>query len=225
MNASSPCSLSYASLRDEPPQDQLDWLSEDERARASRFVLERDRRRYLAAHVALRKVLATQLGSDPARLAFETGPFGKPRLRGSRLRFSLSHSEDLAAIAVTQDTEVGVDVEMLREVDRTLAVQVCTADEQRQIDAEPAHHARAFLTCWTRKEACLKALGWGLNVEPATITVGARADTANVEIRGDRRLFRVTLQSMPAPARAVVAVARCIDQSHGSVPMPPVCPA
>lgn len=208
MNAPWPCSLWYAPLGDEPAPAQLECLSDDERERAGRFLLERDRRRYLAAHVALRTVLAAQLGSDPARLVFERGPFGKPRLRGPRLRFSLSHSEDLAVIAVDREAEVGVDVEMLRDVDPALAEQVCTATERRQIEADPAHRARAFLTCWTRKEACLKALGWGLNAEPAMIAVGATADAARVQVRGDRHTLRVMLRSVPGPARAIVAVAR-----------------
>ncbi|HYT95413.1 MAG TPA: hypothetical protein VEL76_42230, partial [Gemmataceae bacterium] len=43
--------------------------------------------------------------------------FGKPALSpefGSRLKFNLSHSADLALIAVAADADVGVDLEYIR---------------------------------------------------------------------------------------------------------------
>src|SRR5579884_876501 len=49
-------------------------LDADELARAARFVFERDRRRFVAAHGFARLVLGGYLGLDGARLRFGYGP-------------------------------------------------------------------------------------------------------------------------------------------------------
>lgn len=65
---------------------------------------------------ALHRVLAVYLGEDPARIRLETGAHGKPRLADpqGQLRFNLSHSGELALVAVSGEVEVGVDVERMR---------------------------------------------------------------------------------------------------------------
>src|SRR5215510_261615 len=95
-------------------------LSEAERVRASRFRFAADRKRFVASHTALRSILASYLDAGPRTLVFGTGPHGKPflqaPLRGTDLQFSLTHSANLALIAVSCTREVGVDIEHLRPV-------------------------------------------------------------------------------------------------------------
>jgi 4'-phosphopantetheinyl transferase len=65
-------------------------LSDDERARAQRFVFDVHRRRFIAARAWLRARLAERLGRPAAALRFDYGPGGKPALvDGGRLRFNL----------------------------------------------------------------------------------------------------------------------------------------
>ena len=81
-----------------------DVLSADERARASRFVFERDRIRYVAARSFLRHIVAACIGGDPVDLSFSYGPHGRPRLSASHglvPDFNLSHTGDLAMLAVS----------------------------------------------------------------------------------------------------------------------------
>ena len=73
--------LWLADLGAPPPAALLATLSSAERDRAARFVFERDRRRYAAAHATLRSLLASHLEVAPGALEFETGEFGKPSLR------------------------------------------------------------------------------------------------------------------------------------------------
>ena len=136
-----------------------------ERERASRFWRREDGDRYLSAHGALRIVLAHYLGCEPPALRFETGEHGKPFLEGSPIEFNLSHSGDVALIAVASRRRVGVDVERLRAVVDLddLAPRVCSPAEVSALAAlaEP-HRANAFLAMWTRKEALAKATGEGI---------------------------------------------------------------
>ena len=179
-------------------------LDEHERARAARFAFERDRQRYVAAHVALRQVLGQRIGRPPASLRFETGAFGKPRLRGEpRCAFSLSHSGDQALIALSDDGEIGVDLEQLRPLPDldALARQCLAPREHFHFDATPlAERELAFLRAWTRKEACLKALGTGLQVEPASFETGIDTSEQPVRIdtsQGAREVVVWSLETVP----------------------------
>jgi hypothetical protein len=88
----------------------------------------------------LRQVLATYLGEEPAQIELEAGPHGKPRLAGpGRLRFNLSHSGELALVAVSARLEVGADVQRLKP-----------------------RRGESFQRRWARHEAHVKCLGTGL---------------------------------------------------------------
>lgn len=145
------------------------WLHDDECRRAGRFRLARDRRRYVVARGLLRELLAARLGIHPRAVEFSYGAHGKPCLApGSAvgdLRFSVSHSGELALFAFCRGREVGVDVEAvvpMRDAD-AVARHFFPRSELRAYRAlPPQDRERGFFTCWTRKEATLKALGGGL---------------------------------------------------------------
>jgi 4'-phosphopantetheinyl transferase len=131
-------------------------------------------KRSLVGHVALRLVLGELAGTAPENLRFErrcghcggTG-HGKPHLvGGSDLDFSLSHSGELALIAVARGRRVGADVERVRPRTDVLAIArgSLSARERESIESLGTGEARraAFFRCWTRKEAYLKGLGAGL---------------------------------------------------------------
>jgi 4'-phosphopantetheinyl transferase len=171
-------------------------LSREEILRAGRFVGALDRERYIAAHGALRMVLGVYLRADPASLEFRTGPTGKPSLvqTFTDLRFNLSHSGDLALIAVTRGREVGVDVERVQrdiEFDPIIEHYFEPAEAWDLRTAPPHERVPRFFDLWTRKEACVKAEGTGLgsksrvdrfgvrNLRPAPGYAGAVASEGN----------------------------------------------
>ena len=159
-------------LSEAPPPDAVACLSTEEHARAGRFVFDRDRRRFLASHAGLRHVLAQAVGMRPEMLNFCVGPHGKPRLTGAgaALNFNMSHSADRALIGLATDPtlgELGVDLEVDHAVDDVwlLARAQFTPAEVSELRAvAPAWVHRHFLIGWTRKEACLKAVGSGFSI-------------------------------------------------------------
>src|SRR5882757_670692 len=145
-------------------------LSSDERERASRFHLDADQRRGVIGRGYLRLLLGRILDLPANKLQFEYDEFGKPSLipdQGLPLQFNVSHSGDLILIAIAIGRAVGVDVERIRtDLDPdSIAARFFSAGE-RKILASLAGPARyqAFFTCWTRKEAYLKARGVGLSL-------------------------------------------------------------
>jgi len=105
-------------------------------------------------------------------IRFEYGRHGKPRLAVGLvsasqpdLRFSVSHSGELALIALTVGREVGIDLEYVdREIHfEGIARRFFTAAEITALLHLPPEMRRSgFFLCWTRKEAVLKARGEGL---------------------------------------------------------------
>jgi 4'-phosphopantetheinyl transferase len=142
-------------------------LSREEILRTRRFVHREDQERYIAAHGALRMVLGLYLALDPESLEFRPGPHGKPALvqTFTDLRFNLSHSADLALIAVARGRDVGVDVERVeRDIEyEPIAGQYFEPAEAWELrTAPPDERAARFFDLWTRKEAILKDEGVGL---------------------------------------------------------------
>ncbi len=151
---------------------QWELLSEEERARARRFVRFRDGRRFAVCRGSLRLILGQMTNTPPPAVTFGFGPGGKPELSGSRApddppwpRFNVTHSDELALIAVSLDRELGVDLERTRTIAeaRRIVESYFTPAEQAQFDGiDPSECMPAFLRGWTRKEAILKAKGVGL---------------------------------------------------------------
>ncbi|MBE2314559.1 4'-phosphopantetheinyl transferase superfamily protein [Solirubrobacter sp. CPCC 204708] len=153
--------------QDEPLVARLrGLLSADERARADRLIRPEQGARWTVSRAALRILLCARLGCTPEEIHFHTAEHGKPCVPGTPLRFNLSHSGELALIALSEDLEVGVDVERpgrnVAAIERTLS---------------PGEHAsgHGHLQIWCRKEAWAKAIGGGLGWAPE------RFDTTAVE--------------------------------------------
>jgi 4'-phosphopantetheinyl transferase len=150
-------------------------LAADELARAERFRFAQDRERFIAARGVLRAILGRYLEVEPGRVLFSYSAQGEPALdaEGGRsdgglpLEFNLSHAGGLALYAFARTRRVGVDLEHVRSdvACSQLAKRFFSPREQAQLSALPPHlQDQAFFTCWTRKEAYLKARGDGLTL-------------------------------------------------------------
>jgi len=160
-------------------------LTEDEHGRANRFVFDQHRARFVVARAFLRDVLARLLDRAPASIRFRYEAAGKPRLDGhaegdgSGLRFNLSHSGDIALLAVTRGRDVGVDVEVLRPVPDAceLAERYFSPADSAALRSLPgSEREAAFLRCWTLKEAYVKAVGDGLTMPLDRFEVGCTSE-------------------------------------------------
>jgi len=195
----------------------LEGLDVQEHARATRMAFPRDARRLLASRHALRRVLAGVLGRPRESLVFETGEFGKPGLvNGRPLHFNLSRSGPVAVIGVSSQLAVGVDIEVLRPVidANTLARAHFTDEEFREWSRsdDPARD-RTFLTIWTCKEACVKALGVGLSARPGSIHVGATARVRAAAVPLGEARCEVSVWPLPLPGEWVAAVAAAAPEA------------
>jgi len=142
-------------------------LSAEETQRAGRFHFTLDRDRFIAAHGCLRAVLARTLHCGPDQLTFSVNQYGKPALRDHELEFNLTHSGDFALIAIARGHRLGIDLERIRpEISsQGIARQYFSKSEFAELQTLPLEQRQAaFFTCWTRKEAYIKAQGLGLSL-------------------------------------------------------------
>ena len=169
----------HIDLAVEIPQDFARVLDADELRRAERFTFDRHRNRFISGRYAMRGVLGAYLDMSPGEVRIAYGSHGKPRLDDNSapiyLGFNMTHSEDTALLAVGGARDIGIDLEMLRAPKdiRVLAKSVFSEQENIAFQALAAESLMpAFFTCWTQKEALLKALGTGLTLEANSIHVG-----------------------------------------------------
>jgi len=166
-------------------------LSSDERARAARFVFERDRTSFQVAHGALRDLLGRYLAVEPGRLEFLAGPHGRPELAAPAadgLSFNLSHSGGVVLVAVTRGRRIGVDVERVRPLRDLLALSrrfFQPAEDEALRLAAPEALPSKFFELWTAKEAIIKATGEGLSgLEGVELALALGAPPAALKVSG-----------------------------------------
>jgi 4'-phosphopantetheinyl transferase len=145
-------------------------LGEDEIARLDRFRYSRDRESFILSHGCLREILGLYTGTAPGEIPIVSDGGGKPRIGGGEgskgLEFSLSHSRDVALIALGVNRQLGVDVEYIEPDFPVLDVarNSFTGGELELVEAAAGSgRVEAFFRIWTQKEAYLKATGAGLS--------------------------------------------------------------
>ena len=167
-------------------------LSADERTKADGFRFPKDRSQFIVSRGALRAILSRYLNISSHILRFDYNPYGKPSLivtqGGNTLRFNLSHSRGMALIAITKNRDIGVDIEGINPNFSCLEIaeKFFSPLENAVLRSLPEHlQATAFFTCWTRKEAYIKAVGKGLSIPlnqfDVSLAPGEPAALLNVE--------------------------------------------
>jgi 4'-phosphopantetheinyl transferase len=169
-------------------------LSADEHVRWKRFRFAIHRDRFALRRGAMRRILSTYVGIDPAELSFTVSEHGKPELDEERhgitgIRFNLSDSADLAILGVTPEARIGVDVERLnamREMDAIARRHFSDREYEDYLSAPEEQRMTCFYNAWTRKEAWLKASGDGLSASLSSFDVTLRPGVPPrlLEVRG-----------------------------------------
>lgn len=146
-------------------------LTREEQERASRFVKTADRERSVGGRGAARHLLGLWAGVPAKDIELTQTELGRPVLVGGP-EFSVSHSGSGVLIGVNPAGRVGVDIEEFKTGDSDFMRSVMTARERTLDDGMPVEERLAFrYLLWTRKEAALKAVGLGLQMDPASLDV------------------------------------------------------
>jgi 4'-phosphopantetheinyl transferase len=186
-------------------------LSEDEQKRAAQFVRLDDQRRFRTAHASVRQILGRYLNEPPLSLVFGASTTGKPFLKAPGrppcIAFNLAHSAQYGLLALTRDREVGVDIEIERNLADLagMAQQIMSPTELQCFESTAAHLAgEVFFGLWTRKEALLKASGTGFSTDPRDLDLGLENRETTLAFRGT--IWSVAPLGGLLPLQAAIAV-------------------
>ncbi|MBF4462605.1 4'-phosphopantetheinyl transferase superfamily protein [Rathayibacter sp. VKM Ac-2879] len=194
------------------PAAPPDWLplTDDDRTRLTAFRNEDDARRFVTA----RLLVADQMRSigvplSEVRLVRRRDTAGewKPVLRSSGSRnlpsVSLSHSRSWVVAAFAHGAQVGIDVEAhaaFDPLDREVLSHVFTPRELLGVSTP-----RDAAVLFTRKEAVLKALGFGFAIDPLTLEL----DGCRVHRFDSPEARPLSLSPLTVPGAASAALALC----------------
>ncbi|WP_176060587.1 4'-phosphopantetheinyl transferase superfamily protein [Paraburkholderia sp. BCC1876] len=142
-------------------------LSDDERARARRFLHHEDTVRFASVRAALRELLAQRLGITAHAIRFAQDGNGRPHLADSaRFDFNVSHAGAHGLIAMSPVRRVGVDIEQQRDGFDWRSIAALTLDptEVAWLERRDAmQQTAAFYEAWVAKEALVKTTGAGIS--------------------------------------------------------------
>ena len=150
-------------------------LTKEEITRAGRFRFPKDEIHWAACRASLREILGHYIQRPPCEVPIVLSEYGKPLLAPpyDLLNFNLSHSLDLAVVAVCHDDPVGIDLESLDRAPALLECEAtfCHPEELRSLQIDIPARISQLLHIWTAKEAVLKALGTGLSHPPESVQI------------------------------------------------------
>jgi len=168
-------------------------LSGEEMVVANRFRLPELRRRYIAAHGALRILLRDRYGVPPEDSRYiGRNRFGKPHLlRFPGIQYNMSYSSDFAMIGIGEGEPIGVDIEAFRVIEdaaELMDVHFTEAERSAVLRASSPDTccSREFLEIWVRKEACVKACGCGLGIPLKDVECVSGDQVTTVQFGGGR---------------------------------------
>ena len=176
-------------------QRLLQFLSNDEIKRANRYMNQEIRNRFIFFRGTLRIILSKYINSTADKIKFRYLRFGKPELDNQHplfqqngLQFNMSHSGHKAVVGINPGRKIGVDLEQEKPMQHmdVIARNYFSALEYKNYDElEGNKRQQAFYTCWTRKEAYLKATGRGFDIPMNKFSVSPLPDESRLLIENE----------------------------------------
>lgn len=160
--------------------------------RVTTYKNNKDKKRTLAGEMLARQMISTYCNVAPEEISFEYGLYGKPNAKYLDVEFNISHSDEMAVCAIS-DNPIGIDVEMIRPIGTNILRKLCTDVDLEYIfgngtitnnlpsdfDEQQLHR---FYEVWTAKEAYFKCVGIGIkNLKSISMD----------ELVGNRKMYQI----------------------------------
>lgn len=113
------------------------------------------------AYRLLDRMLRDHYGIALEQMEIQKKEGGKPYFAHSDLRFNLSHCRGMAVCALSQNYELGIDVERVRPCHDNVVRRVFSREERKQLE-QSAKKDEYFFRVWTFKESSVKLSGDGM---------------------------------------------------------------
>lgn len=156
----------------------ISLLEASETKRLESFRNSEDARRFAAGRILMRSVITAVIDEETGQKPFAYGKYGKPYMPDAgTLDFNISHCGPWAAIGISFNGVIGVDIERQQPlaVWHEIAAEFLTPSDL--LVPENLSNPDQLLKRWTAKEAILKAKGTGLTISPNTVCITPELET------------------------------------------------
>jgi len=181
-------------------------LDPRDRERAARFRFPEDRARFALGRGLLRICLGEYLRQKPETVELSYTDRDRPVLaHAETIQFSISHTHDLVAVALTADACIGIDLEYVKSTADLpeLAERILSTRDLKVFQTlSPDEALSAFFRVWTRKEAYLKATGEGITeaLQQISVSMGPEEISSVIDDRDISTAQDWRLLGLPVPA-------------------------
>ncbi|NHJ47486.1 MAG: KR domain-containing protein, partial [Asgard group archaeon] len=145
------------------------YLHAEERAKFKAFKVDKRRFEWLTGIIAAKRTIRL---SNPdinyQDILIEKTAFGKPFVKINRktIPLSISHSNGYAVAVSNGSKSIGIDLEQIEPRDDSFVQEMLSPTEIKLLKDKNIELTHEIITkIWTAKEAVLKALGIGLNID------------------------------------------------------------
>lgn len=179
-------------------------LSQQEKLHANSLLVGKDL--YVATRSSLRIILEQTFGITPK---IESDDLGKPYATNIACKFNVSHSANAALIVLGGLVPVGADLEFIKKIPDMMSVaNIALNAREKIIFSESGCKDEVFYQLWVRKEAALKALGFGITDNLGDYCVEERPHhQLTLQKEGKGREMNVSIVDLPIEAGYIGALA------------------
>lgn len=153
------CWLDIRNMQVEEYENYYELMTQDKKERVNRYRFVDDKKRTVAGEILARQMISQWCQVEETFITFSGNQYGKPYAIDLPVHFNISHSSNLVVCAI-DDNPVGIDVELIREIDLSIARRVCTKHELEYVYSGQFY--KRFFRVWTLKEAYFKCAGTGI---------------------------------------------------------------
>ena len=137
-------------------------FSVDFQEKIKRFRRWQDAQLSLLGRVLLFNGISEIYGNDCHFNEIKYTKYNKPYFEGSPIKFSISHSGEIVVCALSNEHEIGIDIEEILDIEIADFKSQMTESEWNKI-AFSNNKKDSFFDYWTQKESVIKAHGTGLS--------------------------------------------------------------
>ena len=128
----------------------------------------------LGAQLLLNKILKERFLLDLNKIEYIYNENFKPYLKDIPIYFSITHSNNIVCLAVEKYTEIGIDLELIKKHNTSVAKKIMNDKEYeiyQKIKTFNDEQNNYFYELWTKKESYVKRYGTSITINPKNIDI------------------------------------------------------
>jgi 4'-phosphopantetheinyl transferase len=161
-------------------KNDLPKFEADYQEKIKRYRRWQDAQSSLLGRILLFKGVEEIYKNNPHDKVMKHTKYNKPYFDNDLIRFNISHSGEMVVCALSDKYEIGIDIEIVRDVEIVDFKSHMTENEWNNIIMS-GNEKDSFFDYWTQKEAVIKAHGHGLTIPLNSFEISDNTTKINEE--------------------------------------------